>query len=127
MHRTYRPPMLISTYGDGPIMGLNEGLIAIGEPVRVVFLTISAMKTQIWIAVTIQQNHGRRFTGRESRRGAGGGSAGSAGGRLEVECSGEGIDGLRVLRGILSAYGSPYSFDCVVTEAVESRWWSWLL
>jgi len=88
-------------------MGLNEGLIAIGEPVKTAFLAISAMKTLTWIAVTIQQNHGRRLTGWERCGGLcllpGGGSVDSTGGRLEVEFSGEGMDGLRVLRGIFSA------------------------
>src|ERR1700753_3239509 len=31
IHGTYRAPMLIRTYGEGPITGLNEGCISIGE------------------------------------------------------------------------------------------------
>lgn len=34
MHGWYLAPMLIMIYGLGPIMGLKEGCISIGEPVR---------------------------------------------------------------------------------------------
>lgn len=33
MHGGYRPPMLMRMYGEGPIIGLKEGWISIGEPV----------------------------------------------------------------------------------------------
>jgi hypothetical protein len=84
MQGTKRAPILIRTYEDGPIMGLNDGFIAIGDPVNmpgttrlsmsrvedtdhsknVPFFTISAMNTATWIAVTTYTNHGiRLFTG----------------------------------------------------------------
>lgn len=33
MHGSNRAPMLIWTYGEGPIMGLKVGLVSIGDPV----------------------------------------------------------------------------------------------
>ena len=34
MHGTYLAPMLMRTHGDGPIIGLNEGWISMGDFVR---------------------------------------------------------------------------------------------
>jgi hypothetical protein len=35
MQGGYLAPMLMRTYGDGPIMGLKEGFVAIGEFVNI--------------------------------------------------------------------------------------------
>ena len=62
MHGTYLAPILMRTHGDGPIIGLNEGWISMGDfvntaievsmeplnmPGHAPFFAISAMNTEI--------------------------------------------------------------------------------
>jgi hypothetical protein len=44
--------------GEGPIIGLNDGWISIGDPVRVAFFAISAMKTAVCMSVKQYTTHG---------------------------------------------------------------------
>jgi len=53
MQGWYLEPILMRPYGEGPIMGLNEGLISMGVFVRVPILMSSAMKTINCAIVTI--------------------------------------------------------------------------
>lgn len=69
MQGTNRAPILIRMYVEGPIMGLKDGLIMMGEPVIIAkrcqgshieedslysqFLMISAMNTETWTRVRV--------------------------------------------------------------------------